>query len=128
MFVDEIDQVIHFSLSFVFHGLIVRWHHVNGRKAGHVEATRNIIDCGVHLSDDEIRLASVLLSEFAVRGLEIRAMSTPKLDYMEELVETSARRLERGLLPFLWQHYRNISGHTRGYFGDDRIPPTRRGS
>ncbi|PNY81963.1 glycosyltransferase [Deinococcus koreensis] len=42
------------------------------------------------------------------------------------LVETSARRLERGLLPFLWQHYRNISGHTRGYFGDDRIPPLRR--
>ncbi|NTY01648.1 glycosyltransferase [Deinococcus sp. JMULE3] len=36
------------------------------------------------------------------------------------LVETSARRLDRGVLPFLWQHVRNITGHTRGYFGDDR--------
>ncbi|PTA67924.1 glycosyltransferase [Deinococcus arcticus] len=36
------------------------------------------------------------------------------------LVETSPRRLDRGVAPFLWQHLRNISGHTRGYFGDDR--------
>ncbi|MBZ9751363.1 glycosyltransferase [Deinococcus sp. HMF7604] len=36
------------------------------------------------------------------------------------LVETSARRLDRGLGPFLWQHLKNITGHTRGYFGDDR--------
>lgn len=39
------------------------------------------------------------------------------------LVETSSRRLDKGVLPFLWQHYRNITGHTRGYFGDDRLPP-----
>lgn len=32
------------------------------------------------------------------------------------LVETSARRLEGGLIPFLWRHAQNISGHTRGYF------------
>ncbi|WP_034354955.1 glycosyltransferase [Deinococcus phoenicis] len=34
------------------------------------------------------------------------------------LVETSARRLEGGWLPFLWRHALNLSGHTRGYFGD----------
>ncbi|WP_019585356.1 glycosyltransferase [Deinococcus apachensis] len=34
------------------------------------------------------------------------------------LVETSARRLEGGWLPFLWRHVQNLSGHTRGYFGD----------
>lgn len=39
------------------------------------------------------------------------------------LVETSARRLEGGVLPFVLQHVRNITGHTRGYFGDDRLPP-----
>ena len=39
------------------------------------------------------------------------------------LVETSARRLEQGLIPFTVQHVRNITGHTRGYFGDDRLPP-----
>ncbi|GGM17795.1 glycosyltransferase [Deinococcus aerophilus] len=33
------------------------------------------------------------------------------------LVGTSARRLEKGVLPFAWQHLRNITGHTRGYFG-----------
>lgn len=39
------------------------------------------------------------------------------------LVETSARRLDKGLLPFAVQHVRNLTGHTRGYFGDDRLPP-----
>ena len=39
------------------------------------------------------------------------------------LVETSARRLDRGVVPFLVQHLRNLTGHTRGYFGDDRLPP-----
>ncbi|WP_164927961.1 glycosyltransferase [Deinococcus radiodurans] len=39
------------------------------------------------------------------------------------LVETSARRLDRGVGPFLIQHLRNLTGHTRGYFGDDRLPP-----
>ncbi|MEF2277781.1 glycosyltransferase [Deinococcus sp. YIM 134068] len=34
------------------------------------------------------------------------------------LVETSARRLEGGWLPFLWRHAQNLSGHTRGYFGN----------
>lgn len=34
------------------------------------------------------------------------------------LVETSARRLEGGWLPFLWRHALNLSGHRRGYFGD----------
>ncbi|GAA5533117.1 glycosyltransferase [Deinococcus aluminii] len=34
------------------------------------------------------------------------------------LVETSARRLEGGWLPFLWRHALNLSGHTRGYFED----------
>ncbi|THF86237.1 glycosyltransferase [Deinococcus sp. KSM4-11] len=43
------------------------------------------------------------------------------------LVETSARRLDRGLFPFLWQHYRNITGHTRGYFSDDPSFPPRPG-
>lgn len=37
------------------------------------------------------------------------------------LVQTSARRLDRGVLPFAWQHLRNITGHTRGYF-DARHP------
>ncbi|WP_309571214.1 glycosyltransferase [Deinococcus sp.] len=43
------------------------------------------------------------------------------------LVETSARRLDKGLVPFLWQHYRNITGHTRGYFEDDPSLPPRPG-
>jgi hypothetical protein len=34
------------------------------------------------------------------------------------LVETSARRLEGGWLPFLWRHAQNLSGHRRGYFGE----------
>jgi len=34
------------------------------------------------------------------------------------LVETSARRLEGGWLPFLWRHALNLSGHTRGYFAE----------
>lgn len=38
------------------------------------------------------------------------------------LVETSGRRLNKGLLPFLWQQARNMTGHTRGYFRDDRAP------
>ncbi|WP_034387215.1 glycosyltransferase [Deinococcus sp. YIM 77859] len=33
------------------------------------------------------------------------------------LVETSARRLAGGWLPFLWRHALNLSGHRRGYFG-----------
>lgn len=32
------------------------------------------------------------------------------------LVQTSPRRLEGGVLPFLWQHFTNLSGHTQGYF------------
>lgn len=43
------------------------------------------------------------------------------------LVETSARRLDKGLIPFLWQHYRNITGHTRGYFAEDPTLPPRPG-
>ncbi|MFC4639840.1 glycosyltransferase [Deinococcus hohokamensis] len=39
------------------------------------------------------------------------------------LVETSGRRLEGGVVPFLWRHVKNVTGHTRGYFGDDRVPP-----
>ncbi|MDO4244978.1 MAG: glycosyltransferase [Deinococcus sp.] len=41
----------------------------------------------------------------------------------QALVETSARRLDQGVVPFVVQHLRNITGHTRGYFGDDRLPP-----
>lgn len=41
----------------------------------------------------------------------------------QALVETSARRLDKGVGPFAVQHLRNITGHTRGYFGDDRLPP-----
>lgn len=41
----------------------------------------------------------------------------------QALVETSARRLDQGVWPFLVQHLQNITGHTRGYFGDDRLPP-----
>lgn len=36
------------------------------------------------------------------------------------LVETSPRRLDDGVLPFLWRHVRNVSGHTRGYFDEMR--------
>ncbi|MFC4454595.1 glycosyltransferase [Deinococcus sonorensis] len=32
------------------------------------------------------------------------------------LVQTSARRLQRGWLPFLWQQLRNLAGRTSGYF------------
>ena len=32
------------------------------------------------------------------------------------LVQTSPRRLESGVLPFVWRHIRNLSGHTQGYF------------
>jgi glycosyltransferase involved in cell wall biosynthesis len=35
------------------------------------------------------------------------------------LVQTSPRRLEIGVLPFLWRHVKNLSGHTQDYF-----PPT----
>ncbi|GGO34848.1 glycosyl transferase [Deinococcus humi] len=41
------------------------------------------------------------------------------------LVQTSARRLERGALPFAWQHLRNITGHTRGYFETEHPGPPR---
>lgn len=32
------------------------------------------------------------------------------------LVQTSPRRLESGVLPFLWRHVRNLTGHTQNYF------------
>ncbi len=38
----------------------------------------------------------------------------------EARVHTSARRLNRGWGPFLWQHIRNLAGRTSGYF--DRSP------
>ncbi len=41
------------------------------------------------------------------------------------LVQTSARRLDRGALPFAWQHLRNITGHTRGYFDSEHPDPPR---
>ncbi|WP_415790476.1 glycosyltransferase [Deinococcus saxicola] len=41
------------------------------------------------------------------------------------LVQTSARRMDRGALPFAWQHLRNITGHTRGYF-DQTEPQQKR--
>lgn len=41
------------------------------------------------------------------------------------LVQTSARRMDRGALPFAWQHLRNITGHTRGYF-DQTDPQQKR--
>ncbi|XLE20028.1 glycosyltransferase family 2 protein [Deinococcus radiomollis] len=34
----------------------------------------------------------------------------------EARVHTSARRLDRGWGPFLWQHIRNLAGRTSGYF------------
>lgn len=34
------------------------------------------------------------------------------------LVETSARRLAGGWLPFLWRHALNLSGHRQGYFAE----------
>ncbi|MER3443154.1 MAG: hypothetical protein C4333_03120 [Meiothermus sp.] len=37
----------------------------------------------------------------------------------EAMVRTSARRLEKGLLPFLAQQLRNLSGRTEGYFAED---------
>ncbi|MDV6374325.1 glycosyltransferase [Deinococcus arenicola] len=39
------------------------------------------------------------------------------------LVQTSARRLDQGVLPFAWQHLRNITGHTRGYFDQEHRDP-----
>ncbi|WP_211248892.1 glycosyltransferase [Deinococcus frigens] len=41
------------------------------------------------------------------------------------LVQTSARRMDRGALPFAWQHLSNITGHTRGYF-DQKHPEQKR--
>ncbi len=35
----------------------------------------------------------------------------------DALVLTSARRLSKGWLHFLWQHARNLSGNSAGYFG-----------
>lgn len=37
----------------------------------------------------------------------------------EAMVRTSARRLKKGLLPFLVQQLRNLSGRTEGYFAED---------
>ncbi len=36
------------------------------------------------------------------------------------LVETSARRLDKGVVQFVWRHFRNVTGHTRGYFDEMR--------
>lgn len=36
------------------------------------------------------------------------------------LVETSARRLDKGVVQFAWRHIRNVTGHTRGYFDELR--------
>lgn len=60
--------------------------------------------------------------EDVILGQELNKLG--RVSYVRgALVETSARRLEKGIVPFLWQHARNITGHTRGYFGDDRLPP-----
>ena len=48
--------------------------------------------------------------------------ATAELNLIRRLAETSGRRLDRGLLPFLWQQVRNMTGHTRGYFRDERGP------
>lgn len=36
------------------------------------------------------------------------------------LVETSSRRLDKGVVQFLWRHYLNVTGRTRGYFDELR--------
>lgn len=36
------------------------------------------------------------------------------------LVETSSRRLDKGVIQFLWRHFKNVTGHTRGYFDEMR--------
>lgn len=36
------------------------------------------------------------------------------------LVETSSRRLDKGVVQFLWRHFKNVTGHTRGYFDEMR--------
>lgn len=36
------------------------------------------------------------------------------------LVETSSRRLDKGVIQFTWRHLRNVTGHTRGYFDELR--------
>ena len=36
------------------------------------------------------------------------------------LVETSSRRLDKGVVQFLWRHFKNVTGHTRGYFDELR--------
>lgn len=36
------------------------------------------------------------------------------------LVETSARRLDKGVGQFLWRHTKNVMGRTRGYFDEIR--------
>ncbi len=43
------------------------------------------------------------------------------------LVETSARRLDKGIVPFLLQHYRNTIGHRQGYFEDEHVPQSQWG-
>ncbi len=48
-------------------------------------------------------------------GLKLKRLG--RVDYVPgALVHTSARRLKRGWGPFLWQHIRNLAGHTSGYF------------
>ena len=77
MLVDELDKVIHLSVSWIFHGLIVFWYEVDRWKAGYFETLGNIIRRSIDLSHDEIRLTSVALSEFGIGRFEFGAMATP---------------------------------------------------
>ena len=53
--------------------------------------------------------------EDVLLGLALRRLGT--VAYVPgALVHTSARRLERGWGPFLWQHIRSLAGRTSGYF------------
>lgn len=55
--------------------------------------------------------------EDVLLGRALQALGT--VSYVPgALVETSARRLSGGWLPFLWRHALNLSGHRQGYFGD----------
>lgn len=63
--------------------------------------------------------AAVEAYEDVILGQELGRMGD--IAYVSgALVETSARRLDKGVVQFLWRHFKNVTGHTRGYFDEMR--------
>lgn len=57
--------------------------------------------------------------EDVILGQELDRLG--KIAYVPSaLVETSARRLDKGVAQFLWRHTKNVMGRTRGYFDEIR--------